>query len=123
MLAVILVVVFAILAVCLCCRTRQQARLARAKTYFDQLKEKNEDPEARFIDDHNNALNASKKGKKKKNKEADEDEKLKKVNPNSFISSASFEDEDDKDEVSSQEARDEVTALTSNEQAVGELLM
>jgi len=50
---------------------------------------------------------------------------LAKVNPNSFISSATFEaeEEDDSAEVSSQEARDQVAALTANEQAVGELLI
>ena len=42
MVVVLLLCAFAILAVCFCCRTRQQARLARAKTYFDQLKQKNE---------------------------------------------------------------------------------
>lgn len=126
LLAGMLVVVFAILFICFCCRTRQQARLARAKTYFDQLKEKNsEDPEAKFLDEHNTAVNAAKKGNKKKNKEEadEEDEKLKTFNPNSFISSKSFDEEDDGDEVSSQEARDQVPALTNNEQAVGELLM
>ena len=106
LLAGMLVVVFAILFVCFCCRTRQQARLARAKTYFDQLKEKNsEDPEAKFMNEGDTAVNVSKKGKKKKNKneaDEDEDEKLKAFNPNSFISSNSFDDdEEDGDEVSS----------------------
>ena len=89
------------------------------------MKEKNsEDPEAKFLEEHNSAVNATKKGKKKKNKEeADEEEKLKTFNPNSFISSNSLDEEDDGDEVSSQEARDQVPALTNNEQAVGELLM
>ena len=58
----------------------------------------------------------------KKTAEEEEDEKLAKINPNSFISSASFDEEDDTEEVSSQEARDQVPALTSNEQAVGKLL-
>jgi len=98
MIVFILLVVFAALAVCCCCRTRQQARLARAKTYFDQIKDKEAedeagDPEARFIDDQNTAKGNRKSKKSKKSMKADEDEKLAKINPNSFISSASFEEE------------------------------
>ena len=130
-----LIVVTIVLGICVCCRNRKLARLARAKTFFDTdtLKENSEnDPEAKFLESSQQdttTVNERKAKKQKKNKDkstklVDSDEEIKKFNPNSFISSTSFDDEeqDDGDEVSSQEALDQVPALTSNEQAVGELI-
>ena len=113
-----LVAVFAILILCICVRRRREQRLNKAKTYFESL-EKQDDPEAEFLEQHNQAQSeakASKKSKGKKNKEEDNS------NPNMFVSTAAF-DEDDTDEVSSAEARDLVPdKQTSNEQALGDLI-
>ena len=71
---VFLLFVFLILAICFCCRNRRQAKLARAKQYFDQLKQKNEqgndDAEARFIEEQesSNATLTSRKQMKSKHK-------------------------------------------------------
>ena len=92
-----LLVVFALLIVCICVRRRREQRLDKAKTYFESL-EKQDDPEAEFLE-QNNQAQVSKKSKDKKKQEEENS------NPNMFVSTAAF-DEDETDEVSSAEARD-----------------
>ena len=87
-----LVVVFALLILCICVRRRREQRLDKAKTYFESL-EKSDDPEAEFLEQHNQAQASKKKSEEESS------------NPNMFVSTAAF-DEDETDEVSSAEARD-----------------
>ena len=117
-LGVALVAVFAILIICICVRRSREQRLEKAKTYFESL-EKQDDPEAEFLEQHNQAK-SSKKSKGKKGKKDQEEDNS--TNPNMFVSTAAF-DEDDTDEVSPAEARDIVPdKQTSNEQALGDLI-
>ena len=111
------VIVLSVIGVFVCCRKRQEQRLAKAKLYFEQVKNFNHDEDEFFT-----------KKEKKQMFETEEDEVLSQTNPNAFLTAAMLnndnDDEDyDTDEVSSQETRDKVPMdLTTNDQALSDFI-